>query len=422
MMTELALLGGEKARQEAYPEWPVHDEREIEAVTRVIRSGRWGGFPYPGPETAEFIRRFCDLHGAQYGVAMMNGTVTIEVALRAAGIGWGDEVIVPAYTFAATASAPVAAGAIPVIVDVDPNNYCIDPKAVEAAITEKTRAIIPVHLGAQMADMDAIMAIAEKYNLVVIEDCAHAHGARWRGKGAGTLGDFGSFSLQSSKIMTAGEGGILLCKTEDMMWRAASIINCGRPADPKGEIFTMGANYRMGELQAALLNVAIERFPQQTAQRAEMADYMDEALSEVPGVRVLPKDPRITTRAVYRYIFAIDPDQFGGATHEEVCAALDSEGVDCWQGYEAMHRYSLFQPQLSRLPVPSAFPERFAFETMRFAEAERACEREAVWLDESIFRSGRQGVDDAVKAVKKIQEAFSADPALVQKLRATLHG
>ncbi|XWX03137.1 DegT/DnrJ/EryC1/StrS family aminotransferase [Aggregatilineales bacterium SYSU G02658] len=419
-MNELALLGGEKARVKAYPEWPVHDEREIEAVTRVIKSGRWGGFPYPGPETAEFVRRFCALHGAEYGVAMMNGTVTLEVALRAADIGWGDEVLVPAYTFAATASAPIAAGAIPVIVDVDPNNFCIDPQAAEAAITERTKAIIPVHLGAQMADMDAIMALAEKYHLVVIEDCAHAHGARWRGQGAGTIGDFGSFSLQSSKIMTAGEGGILLCKSQEMMYRAASIINCGRPADPEHKIYTMGANYRMGELQAALLNVAIERFPQQTTERQEMADYMDEALSEVPGVRVLRRDPRITTRAVYRYIFAVDPAQFGGATHDLICAALDAEGVDCWVGYEAMHHYSLFQPHLSKLPVPAAYPERFQFDQMRFPVAEQACEAEAVWLDESIFRSGREGVDDAVNALKKIQARFSSDPALVQSLREKL--
>lgn len=326
----------------------------------------------------------------------------------------------PAYTFAATASAPIAAGAIPVIVDVDPNNFCIDPQAAEAAITERTKAIIPVHLGAQMADMDAIMALAEKYHLVVIEDCAHAHGARWRGQGAGTIGDFGSFSLQSSKIMTAGEGGILLCKSEEMMYRAASIINCGRPADPEHKIYTMGANYRMGELQAALLNVAIERFPQQTAERQEMADYMDEALSEVPGVRVLRRDPRITTRAVYRYIFAVDPAQFGGATHDLICAALDAEGVDCWVGYEAMHHYSLFQPHLSKLPVPAAHPERFQFDQMHFPVAEQACEAEAVWLDESIFRSGREGVDDAVNALKKIQTRFSSDPALVQSLREKL--
>jgi dTDP-4-amino-4,6-dideoxygalactose transaminase len=412
----LAILGGEKTRQDTYPEWPVHDNRDIEAVTRVIRSGRWGGFPYPGPETAEFVKRFLALQGGNYGVAMMNGTVTMEIALRASNIGWGDEVIVPAYTFSATAYAPIAAGAIPVIADIDPETYCINPHSVEKLITPKTKAIIAVHLGAQMADMDAIMDIAQRHNLIVIEDCAHAHGAKWRGMGAGTIGDFGSFSMQSSKIMTAGEGGMLICKSQDMAYRAMSLINCGRPSDPDGEMATFGANYRMGEIQSALLNVAIERFPAQAKEREEMAAYMDEALSEISGVRVLKRDERHTTRSFYRYIFAIDPDQFGGATHEAVCAALDAEGVDCWQGYQAMHHYELFQPHLSKLPVPSAFPERFNFEQMQLPEAERACEREAVWLDESIFRGGKKGVDDAVDALKKIQAQFSQTDILT-KLR-----
>ena len=142
-----------------------------------------------------------------------NGTVTMEIALRAAGVGWGDEVIVPAYTFQATAAAPMAAGAIPVIVDIDPNTYCIDPQAIEAAITPRTRAIIPVHVGSLMAHMDGSMAIAERHNLIVVEDCAHVHGMQWRGRGAGTIGHFGSFSLQSSKILTSGEGGILTRST-----------------------------------------------------------------------------------------------------------------------------------------------------------------------------------------------------------------
>src|SRR5215207_9105676 len=175
-MAELAILGGIKTREAKYPEWPVYDERDIEAVTRVVRSGNWGGFPYPGVETRKFIEAFLSMQGGNYGVLMMNGTVTMEIALRAVGIGWGDEVLVPAYTFQATAAAPMAAGAIPVIVDVDPETYCMDAQAAEAAITPRTKAIIPVHLGAEMADMDAIMALAEKYNLIVIEDCAHAHG------------------------------------------------------------------------------------------------------------------------------------------------------------------------------------------------------------------------------------------------------
>ncbi len=405
-MSELAILGGPKTRSEPYPEWPVWDQRDIDAVAEVVKSGRWGGYPYPGPQTAELVRRFAEMQGGGYAVAMANGTVTMEVALRAAGIGWGDQVIVPAYTFQATAAAPMAAGAIPIIVDVDPDTYTIDPELIETAITDRTRAIIPVHLGAQMADMDAIMQIAEKHNLIVIEDCAHAHGAKWNGQGAGTIGHFGSFSLQSSKILTSGEGGVLLCRTPELAARAASVIDCGRSHPLGGEEgdgdLSMGANYRMSELQCALANVGLDRFPEQAKQREQMLAYMEESLSEVPGVRLLKRDPRHTTRSFYRFIFAIEHQVFG-AEHEQVCAALDAEGIPCWVGYEAMHNYTLFQPRLSKLPVPSAFPEYFDLAQMDLPEATRACEHEAVWLDESIFRARQKGVDDAVTALQKIQ-------------------
>jgi dTDP-4-amino-4,6-dideoxygalactose transaminase len=353
---------------------------------------------------------------------MANGTVSMEVACRAAGIGWGDEVIVPAYTFQATAAAPMSAGAIPVIVDVDPSTYCIDPKAIARAITSKTKAIIPVHLGHQMADMDAIMQIAGKHNLIVIEDCAHAHGARWNGQGAGTLGHFGSFSLQSSKTLTTGEGGILLCRTPELAAKAASIIDCGRPhalgGGPEDDSmgFQVGGNYRLSEIAAALALVGLQRFPAQAKQREEMAAYMDESLSEINGVRVLKRDPRHTTRSFYRYMFAIHPEEFG-VEHDVLCAALDAEGVGCWVGYEAMHHYTLFQPQMSKLAVPSAFPEYFAFDEMNLPEATRACEHEAVWLDEAVFRSGVGGVDDAVTALKKIQEHAKELAEASQKLR-----
>jgi len=421
-MSQLAILGGSKTRNEPYPEWPVWDQRDIDAASEVIKSGRWGGFPYPGPKTAELARKFAEMQGGGYAVPMANGTVTMEVACRAAGIGWGDEVIVPAYTFQATAAAPMAAGAIPVIVEIDPNTYCIDPKAIEAAITPKTKAIIPVHLGHQMADMDAIMALAEKHNLIIIEDCAHAHGAKWNGQGAGTIGHFGSFSLQSSKTLTTGEGGILLCRTPELAAKAASIIDCGRPHAPGGGPedesmeYQVGGNYRLSEIAAALALVGLERFPAQAEQREEMAAYMDESLSEIQGVRVLKRDPRHTTRSFYRYMFAIDPEEFG-VEHEVLCAALDAEGVGCWVGYEAMHNYTLFQPQKSKLPVPSAFPQHFKFEEMNLPEATRACEHEAVWLDEAVFRCGPKGVDDAVAAIEKIQMNAKELAAAEKKLR-----
>jgi L-glutamine:2-deoxy-scyllo-inosose/3-amino-2,3-dideoxy-scyllo-inosose aminotransferase len=293
-------------------------------------------------------------------------------------------------------------------VDVDPDNYCIDPKEIEKAITPKTKAVIPVHLGSSMADMDAIMALAEKHDLIVIEDCAHAHGAKWNGRGAGTIGHFGSFSLQSSKTLTTGEGGILLCRTPELAAKAASIIDCGRPhalgggPEDSTQEFQVGGNFRLSEIAAALALVGIERFPAQAKEREAMADYMDEALSEIPGIRLLRRDPRHTTRSFYRYIFAIHPDEFG-MEHDLLVGALDAEGVECWTGYEAMHNYSLFQPQKSKLAVPNAFPEYFDFKNMSLPAAERACEHEAVWLDESVFRAGQKGVDDAVSAIKKIQ-------------------
>ena len=401
MTSDLAILGGEKAVTLDYPAWPVHDEREVAAVAAVIRSGHWGGFPYPGPRTQAFLDQFLAFQGGEYAIMAANGTVTLEIALRAAGIGWGDEVIVPAYTFQATAAAPMAAGAIPVIVDIDPNTYCIDPRAVEAAITPQTRAIIPVHVGSLMADMDAIMAIAARHNLIVVEDCAHVHGMRWRGQGAGTLGHFGSFSLQSSKLLTSGEGGVLICKTKALADAATSVVNCGRPAPGHSEVTVMGANFRSSELHAALAAVQLERLPEQTRAREAMVGYMDEALSELPGVRVFRPDPRITRRSVFLYIFAIDPAVWG-VDHHAVCAALEAEGLETDIGYPAMHRYDLFQPQRTRLPVPTAHPERFDFAAMDLPVATRAYTQEAVWLSEAVFRAGKEGVDQAVAAIRKV--------------------
>jgi dTDP-4-amino-4,6-dideoxygalactose transaminase len=419
MAEKLAVLGGSPVRTEPYPSWPVFDERDVQAVTDVVRSGRWGGYPYPGPRNAQLVERFLAMQGGRYAVTAANGTVTLEIALRAAGIGWGDEVIVPGYTFAATATGVMAAGAIPVIVDIDPETYCIAPKAIEVAITGRTKAIVPVHLGAQMADMDAIMAIAERHGLLVLEDCAHAHGARWREQGAGTFGHFGSFSFQTSKSITTGEGAILLCRTSELAHTAASIMDYGRPQDPAGEHYTMGANFRMTEFQAALAIVALERFPEQVRARIAMLDYLEEGLSEVSGVRLLKRDMRHTTRSFYRYIFAIDPEAFG-ADRYVVTYALMKEGIPAKYGYPPMHRYNLFQPGLSKLPVPSAFPEYFDFENMHLPESERAGEREAIWLDHPLFAAGQKGIDDAVAAIQKVQANASGLSAATERLLAEI--
>lgn len=403
-MAELAIRGGAPVRPQGYPEWPVHDERDVEAVTEVVRSGNWGGFPEPGRNAAAFETAFAAYQGAGNGVLMSNGTISMEVALKALGIGWGDEVIVPGLTFAATAYAAMAAGALPVFVDVTPATWTIDPDQVEAAITPRTSAIMPVHLGHQMADMDLIMDIAERGGLAVVEDCAHAHGQQWNGIGAGCIGDFGSFSHQSSKILTAGEGGTLLTNDAGMARRAHSIIDCGRPKDPEGREYTFGANYRLGELHAALLVVALQRFPEQQVERAENGRYFQELLAQVPGVRVMPPDPRITRWSFYNYLTAIDPDEFGGATNGLVSAALEAEGVPGEVQYPPMSRYDLFQPSLSRLPVAVEYADRLDPAKMSLPVAEAAGLRESVYFMENTFRAGREGIEHAVEALAKIQK------------------
>jgi L-glutamine:scyllo-inosose aminotransferase len=402
-MKELAISGGTPVRSSAYPAWPKGDDREIEAVTDVIRNGEWGGFPEPGRYGGRFEEAFATYQGAAHGILMSNGTITMEVALKALGIGWGDEVIIPALTFAATAYAPIAAGALPVIVDVSPDTWCIDPDLVEAAITPATKAIMPVHLGHQMADMDRIMAIAAKHGLAVVEDCAHAHGQQWQGKGAGCIGDFGSFSHQSSKILTAGEGGSLLTSDDDLARRAHSLIDCGRAKDPDEKEFTFGANYRLGELHAALLVVAMDRFPAQQAQRADAGALFEGLVAQVPGVRVMPVDARVTRWSFYNYIVAIDPDSFAGRTNGIVCAALEAEGIPAEVQYPSMNHYELFQPALSRLPVCVEFADRLDPQRMSFPVAEAAGQRESVYFMENVFRDGTKGIEDAVEAVAKVQ-------------------
>jgi dTDP-4-amino-4,6-dideoxygalactose transaminase len=406
-MAELAIRGGTPVRPQGYPAWPVWDETDVEAVADIVRSGVWGGFPEPGVKAQEFEAAFAGYQGARHGVLMMNGTITMEVALKALGIGWGDEVIVPALTFVATAYAPMAAGAVPVVVDVTPETWTIDLDQAEAAITPRTKAVIPVHLGQQMADMDRLMAIASKHGLAVVEDCAHAHGQMWSGRGAGCIGDFGSFSHQSSKILTSGEGGTLLTSDDDLARRAHSIIDCGRPKDPGEKGYTFGANYRLGELQAALLVTQLARFEDQRAERERTAEYFEEIAAQVPGVTIKPRDARITRWSFYNYIFAIDPDAFAGAPNLVVAAALEAEGIPAEVQYPPMSRYDLFQPSLSRLPVAVEYAERLDPARMSFPVAEAAGERESIYLMENTFRAGPGGIDHLVEALAKVQKHAS---------------
>ncbi|MGE5084188.1 MAG: DegT/DnrJ/EryC1/StrS family aminotransferase, partial [Acidobacteriota bacterium] len=204
-MSELALFGGSKTKRKPFPDWPQYDDGERNALREVLESRVW--WRTPGTRTLEFEQAFAKYHGARHGLAVTNGTAALEVTMEALGIGPGDEVIVPNFTFVATASAVLFANALPVLVDVDRKTYGLDPDLAEAAITAKTKAIVAVHMGGHPADLDRLQELARKRGIALVEDSAHAHGSGWRGKKIGTFGKAATFSFQASKLMTAGEGG-----------------------------------------------------------------------------------------------------------------------------------------------------------------------------------------------------------------------
>lgn len=400
-MFNLALRGGDPARAKPFTAWPIYDEREARGLQRVLESRNWGGYPCPNDHAREFARRFAEAHDASYGVAVANGTVSLELALEAAGIGFGDEVIVPAYTWEGTAAAVLFAGAVPVFVDVDPDTYCLDAALVEAAITERTRAIIPVHLGFRFADMDAIMEIATKRGLFVLEDCAHAHGGCWRDRGAGSIGHAGSFSFQTSKLMTAGEGGIVITSSIDLADQVIRLANCGRPPrrETRGEP-SLGHNYRMTEFQAAVLLAQLERLDEQTELRERNTKRLEEGLKQMEGVSLLPRDARLTRQASYHYVFKFHPEEFGGIHRNAFVAALSAEGIPSdGRFYEAVYKSSLFEFAAEKFPAWAQTKRGF-----HCPVAERAGYEESVWLPHQIFLGAEEDVDAVLTAISKIRE------------------
>ena len=270
------------------PTWPIATERERELLRQVVDSDRWGGFH---PFIPQFEQQFADFQQCRHGIAAVNGTVTLEMALEAAGVGPSDEVIVPAISFVATASAVSRRGAIPVFVDID-DTFNMDPACVEKAVSEKTAAIMAVHFGGPMADMDRLFLIAQSAGAYLIEDAAHAHGSEWNGRRAGSIGLAGSFSFQNSKVMTAGEGGMLTSNDDAFAARVRSISDQGRKPDG-GWFFhyELGSNYRLTAFQAAILIAQLERLPEQNRVRERNARILREELKDVPGIsfpRVLP--------------------------------------------------------------------------------------------------------------------------------------
>ena len=322
----LALHGGQPVAREGGPSWPETGQLEASAVGRVALSGKWG---LEGDEQFLFAEEFSRLQNVGHTVPVANGTVALQLALEALDIGRGDEVIVPSLTWQATAAAVLDVNALPIFADILPETYCINPKAVEAKITRRTKAVIVVHLYGSMADLDAFNRIASKHNLALIEDCAHAHGGRWAGWGAGAVGIIGTFSYQSSKTLTSGEGGAVVTADPVLADRLISAANAGRrperPLAPEQWSPIQSGNYRLSALQAGLLRAQMQRFRAQHAARTAMRPCLDRVASQFAGIYPMSFQPRVTVPISYKYVFRVDAGVFDGVSVPVLRKALAAE-------------------------------------------------------------------------------------------------
>jgi dTDP-4-amino-4,6-dideoxygalactose transaminase len=400
---KLAIEGGTPVRDIAcapWPVWPVYDATEERALLDVLHSGKWWGVE--GDQGKLFEKEFAAYQHARYGLVCTNGTAALEIALRALDIGCGDEVIVPPYTFIATASAVLAVGATPVFADILPDTLNIDPAQIGAALTPRTRAIIPVHIAGRPADMDAVLAIAARYHLAVIEDAAQAHGAEWRGTRVGALGDFGTFSFQASKNLNSGEGGMILTNKQALADAAWSVINVGRVRG--GHRYAhqvLGGNFRMTEFQSAILRTQLGRLPEQTARRTANARYLCELLSEIPGIMVPLDDPRITVHAYHLFTFRVDLDRLQGRTYPEFIEALKAEGIPCSDGYVPLYREGLFTRK-SRKEVQWCQASRaIDYTALHLPICEQVC-NDTIWLSQTLLLAERHDMEDVAAAITKI--------------------
>jgi dTDP-4-amino-4,6-dideoxygalactose transaminase len=412
-MSELAILGGSPLRSRPFPVWPQYLPADAQRLQQVLESRHWGGYPLPSRYCGEFAERFAALHGAKYGLCLANGTIALVAALQAAGIRFGDEVIVPAYTWDGTATAVLFAGGVPVFADVDPDTYCLDAESARKAITPRTKALLPVHLAMRFADMDALSDLAREHGLKLIEDCAHAHGGQYRGKGAGAIGDIGCFSFQESKLMTSGEGGMVITSDLKYFEHLQSQVNCGRASrTDQYQQRVLGANYRMTELQAALLIGQLDMLPDHAEKRARAAARLSTALSAIPGIRPLPPQPAITRDTIYNYVFQFRPERPGVVARDLFVAALDAEGIPSdGRFYEPVYRSDLFYATRENCPQLKS-----DYSGVKCPVSERAAYEEAVWLPQFLLIGDDQDVDDIAAAVAKVMRNFNdlecADPSL----------
>jgi dTDP-4-amino-4,6-dideoxygalactose transaminase len=388
----LALDGGTPVHTSGWPAWPPPATPEQRALLlEVLDGGAWGATA--GTRVAEFATAFAASVGAEHGVCVVNGTVGLFLALRALGVGPGDEVIVPAYTFVASATSVVLAGARPVLADVTPDTLHLDPAAVERAITPRTRAIMPVHLAGAPADTEGLQA----FGIPLVEDAAQAHGAARHGRPAGSLGAVACFSFQSSKAMTAGEGGIVVTGAREVYERLWSLHNVGRRLGGGWyEHPEIGWNLRMTEFQAAVLTPQLSLLDGQVAARERAAAYLAGELAAVGGLSLLP-GPEGTTRhgrhlGVVRYV----PAEFGGRSKADFVAAMAAEGVPLDAGYRSLSREAALRPYVGEASCPVA----------------ETAEDSVVWIRQNLLMADEDALADIVSAAAKVRHEFRAQPEM----------
>jgi dTDP-4-amino-4,6-dideoxygalactose transaminase len=407
-----ALLGGKPVRREPFYRWPRYDQRDEKNLLEVLHSGKW--FRGGGEHVNQFEAAFAGLTGAKHCVATANGTGALYTALASLGIEPGDEVIVPPYTFIATINAVLLQYALPVFVDSDPESFQIDARKIEAAITERTAAILPVHLGGNVADMDAIQAVARTHKIPVIEDACQAHLAEWRGQKVGTLGAAGCFSFQVTKNLCSGEGGAILTSDGELAERCYAFQNNNRARTAEGYHFAYlggrAANLRMTEFQGNLLLAQMTRLEEQSRTREKNARYLTSMLKEIPGIIPAKEHDGCTRNAYHLYMFRFKSEPFSGLPRSKFLTALEAEGIPCSPGYSPLNKESFLPSALSsrgfRRIYPKEILDRYE-ERNECPTNDRLCQ-EAVWFTQTMFLGSRNDMDQIAAAVRKIRASAEA--------------
>lgn len=402
---KLAILGGTKVHTGPWPVWPVWDQAAEDKIAEMLRSGKW--WRGNGDHVAEFEKKYAEMIGAKRCLATASGTSALMVTINSLGIDAGDEVIVSPFTFIASYNVIILNKALPVFADTDPETFLIDPKTIEAKITDRTSAILPVHIYGLPCDMDSINAVAKKRNLKVIEDACQAWTAEYHGKKVGTFGDAGCFSFQNSKNLPAGEGGAITSNNDELMDRCNSFHNCGRPYGSikrTSDYPINGGNNRMQQIQALILMNQMNRIQKDAEIRVANAQYLDTKLREIPGIKPYKLANGATKSAYHLYPFRYIREEFNNVPKDKFLRALSAEGIPCSGGYGPQYRDGLIDEMLNSRGFKRLFPEsrlKQWKEEINLPGNEKLCS-EAVIFYQSMLLGSRSDMDDIVKAIAKI--------------------